>query len=583
MAMTEGLEIKDVRLSSAKEREKARRFLEASGLRFEPGIEYMAAVCGSDGEMLGCGALEGDTVKCVAISPLLQGEGIAASLVSVLLSRAFREGHSNVRVFTKPECRSLFESLGFSVCGSSPKAVLLESDSAGLRRYRSYLSGHKADGAIVMNANPFTLGHLYLIEKAAGMCRRLAVIPVGENSSEGFTYTERLSMLRDATRHIPGVEILEGSRYAVSPATFPSYFIKKADDAAEAQARLDLDIFCSRLAPELGTECRFVGTEPSDRLTALYNRVMKEVLPQRGIMVTEIERLEKDGSPVSASRVRHLLENDRLKDALRLVPRSDIPALLAFLACRALRMELDLAPKPGLVDPLDSGSHTDMDYAMMSRSIEALRPWFLDLARKAYAGELASGEELRAAGLEGERAMMDATGGVNTHKGAVFSLGIVVAASARILAGRSSSGLQEEIASAARAVAAAPPAGPCRTHGEEMRIRYGIGGAARHAAAGFPMLFSDWLPFLKKNPDSDETRLRLLLRIISVLDDTNAYYRAGEAKAREAMARAAEVAECFSADALRRLGKEFKEAGISHGGAADMLALTFFIRSLGIE
>ena len=124
---------------------------------------------------------------------------------------------------------------------------------------------------------------------------------------------------------------------------------------AEAQAELDLDVFARHLAPALGAVKRFVGTEPADALTAAYNRTMKRLLPGRGIEVVEMERGKEP-------RVRTLLKEGNLRDALPLVPSADLPYMLAYLAYRALVMELELAPKPGLVDPFDSGSHKDMDF-----------------------------------------------------------------------------------------------------------------------------------------------------------------------------------------------------------------------------
>ena len=215
-----------------------------------------------------------------------------------------------------------------------------------------------------MNANPFTLGHQYLLEQAASRVDRLFIIPVREDR-QCFPYAERLAMIKAGAPS--GLTVLEGSDYQISAATFPTYFLKDLSDAAETQMRLDLDLFSKHIAPALGASVRFVGAEPSDALTARYNEIMKEVLPE----VVEIPRLET-GHPISASSVRKFLEQGSFTCASALCPKSTRPYLLGYLADRALRMELDTPLKPGLVGPDSCGAHKDMDYGVMLRGIEAL-------------------------------------------------------------------------------------------------------------------------------------------------------------------------------------------------------------------
>lgn len=572
-------EIIDINLCNAVKVDAIKRFLTESGLDFDKGINYMAALCDADYNICGCGALDGNIIKCVALSPQLQGQGAAASLITRLITKAFEQGIGDVKVFTKPNYKQLFESLGFTCCGVSKNAVLLESDSASMRDYLEYLSRHKADGVIVMNANPTTLGHLYLIEKAANHCNKLAVIPVYENSKNLFSYTERLHMLRRATAHISNVEVLEGSDYAISPSTFPSYFIKEKSEISRTHAELDLDIFCRKIATSLGATKRFVGTEPTDELTREYNEVMKNELPGRGIEVIEIERKHFSKDAISASKVRQYLDKGDLSSALNLTPSTDAPSLLAYLACRALRMELELSPKPGLVDPYDNGSHNDMDYNLMSRSIKSLRKGFYRIARLSFDKADISGDDLRDAGIETEREMLEATGGINTHRGAIFSMGLTIAAAARILNHHSQTSLQEEIKSLAKSVARNYENNRT-SHGSIVRNKYGLPGAMETALGGYHQIFGKWLPYYKENIHDKDVLLKLLLRIISDMPDTNAYYRSGEEAAIIAMHRAEEVLNDFSLESVERLNEEYKSINISHGGAADMLALTIFIASI---
>lgn len=570
------MEIRRLDLSLPRVARLVTAFLDGAGLTLDGDIRHFAGMFDAGDNLLGCGGLDGNVMKCLAMSAEARGTGAAATLITHLMDEAFRAGHTSVRVFTKPEYKDLFLSLGFSLCGEGSKAVLLESDSQPLRKYCAYLSRHRADGLVIAHADPPTRGHLHLISLAARQCQRLAVIPVGPNRKNTFTYAERLDMLRKATAHLANVEILEGSEYAVSQLSFPSYFLKKASDVSRQQAEIDLDIFCRHIAPAIGCARRFVGTEPADVLTAQYNALMKQQLPRSGVQVVEIDRLTDALGPVSASRVRRALNDGRLKEALPLVPPADTPYLLSHLAIRSLRKELALSPKPGLVDPHDNGSHTDMDYALMSRSIDSLRSYFTLLAVTAYDAESLSTDTIRSIGMQAEAAMMAATGGVNTHRGAIFSLGLAVAAAARLLSGRSSRTLSGEIAFLAKGFARTEG-----THGQSVRHRYGTSGALENAQSGYDMLFKRWLPFYQDSRKTDDDCLRLLMKIIAEQDDTNAIYRAGLQKANEARQKASALAvgDC-SREALESLNDDFKQSRISHGGAADMLALTFFADSI---
>lgn len=573
----EDLEIRKLNLTDSRTAEQVNAFLQDAGLRLEDGIRYFAGMFDAEDNLVGCGGIDGNIIKCLAVSADARGSGASALLISHLVSHVLDLGHRCVRVFTKPEYKGLFKSLGFSLCGESVSALLLESDSRPLRNYCEYLSEHKADGVIVANADPITLGHLYLITTAASQCRRLAVIAVGAHPRNTFRYAERIAMLRKATAHLPNVEVLEGSEYVISQFSFPSYFIKRADKISEAQAELDLDIFSRHIAPALGCEKRFVGTEPIDRLTAQYNTVMKEMLPAAGVEVVEIKRKEEADAPISASRVRKALGEGRLHDVLPLVPASDIPYLLAMLAERALRKELALAPKPGLVDPFDNGSHSDMDFALMSKSIDSLRDYFTAIAVVAFESDSIGYDALSQLGIEAERRMMEATGGVNTHRGAIFSMGLALAASARILSGKSGNSLRDEIASLVLLF----PTPAENTHGQTVKRRFGKSGAFENARTGYADLFSSWLPFYTHTSKTDTDSLRLLMKIIGELDDSNAIYRAGVEKAEEARRKASRLSkDGCDPDSLKILNEEFKRDNISHGGAADMLALTFFIDSV---
>lgn len=428
-------------------------------------------------------------------------------------------------------------------------------------------------GVVVMNCNPFTLGHRYLIEQAAKQVERLFVMVVREDCSL-FAYAERKAMVEQGVAHLKNVTVIDGSEYAISQATFPTYFLKRLDDAADTQMLLDLDLFRRHIAPALGATVRFVGTEPTDRLTRRYNQLMHEVLAD----VREIVRLEKEGNAVSASRVRKAMEQGDMSTIRQLVPPTTLPYIIAHLATQALQAELDTTPKPGLVDKDNNGAHRDMDYALMQRSIHTLHPYFVKLALLGCADALPTHTSIRDIGIEAEKAMLSATNGVNTHKGALFSMGLAVVAAVHE---KNTDSLQTTI----KALAASFP-DTNGTHGSKAKLLSkgptAIKGALDNAREGYEMLFAEWLPFyIERRKERDAHTLhKTLLRIMCDLDDTNVIYRTDLATAEEVKQEARALLDSFSEAALKDMDRHYTTRNISPGGAADMLSLTIFIGSI---
>jgi len=447
-------------------------------------------------------------------------------------------------------------------------------------------------GVVVMNCNPFTLGHRYLIEQAAKQVERLFVMVVREDCSL-FAYAERKAMVEQGVEHLENVTVIDGSEYAISQATFPTYFLKRLDDAADTQMLLDLDLFSRHIAPALGATVRFVGTEPTDRLTRRYNQLMHEVLAD----VRETARLEKEGNAVSASRVRKAMEQGDMNVIRQLVPPTTLPYIIARLATQALQAELDTTPKPGLVDKDNNGAHRDMDYALMQRSIDTLHPYFVKLALLGFADTLPTHTAIRDIGIEAERAMLAATNGVNTHKGALFSMGLAVVAAAheeRKIAANEEQILKERnggedvlvsLQTTIKALAASFP-DTSGTHGSKAKLlskgTTAIKGALDNAREGYEMLFAEWLPFyIERRKERDAHTLhKTLLRIMCDLDDTNVIYRTDLATAEEVKQEARALLDNFSKAALKDMDRRYTARNISPGGAADMLSLTAFIGSI---
>lgn len=270
--------------------------------------------------LIATGSREGSILKCIAVDDARQGEGLTATVLTQLRREAFEAGESKLFLYTKPRNEHLFTPLLFHPIAKTGKVLLMEDETRGIRRFLSSLPTPAGEcGCIVMNADPFTLGHRCLVETAAVQCENLLIFVLSEDRGL-VPAADRLELVKRGTADLPNVTVLPTGPYLISSATFPTYFLKDRDNAAEVQCMLDVEIFVKYYAPHFHITRRFVGTEPLSALTARYNEILKDHLPSRGIAVTELPRLELDGTPVSASAVRNALsEGDR--DTVRsLVP-----------------------------------------------------------------------------------------------------------------------------------------------------------------------------------------------------------------------------------------------------------------------
>lgn len=290
---------------------QAIEFLSQHALVFDADID--AIVLGwEDNNIIACGAIAGNVLKSIAISPAHQGTGISLTLMTELVHLAYELGRTSLFLYTKPDNKTLFSQSGFYTIAEAQDAILMENSPNRLAHYcqhlqRTRVPGNKI-GAIVMNANPFTLGHRYLVEQAAQQCDALHLFLVKEDCSQ-FSFTERYLLVKNGTQDLPNVILHEGSDYVISRATFPSYFLKDSGVINRNHTEIDLQLFRQHLAPALGITHRFVGSEPFDRVTQDYNQQMKQQLmqPQNNtprIDVIEIPRLTIDGEAISATRVR---------------------------------------------------------------------------------------------------------------------------------------------------------------------------------------------------------------------------------------------------------------------------------------
>lgn len=311
--------------------EKLNNFLKRENLSYDEGIEFTVNLCLSDGKIAATGSLQGNVLKCIAVADEHQGEGLAAKIVTLLTSKGFENGHSHMFLFTKTENINIFSDLGFYLIAETKDVALMENIRGGIRDFVNSIKGeHNSDnaGAIVLNCNPFTNGHLYLVETAAKMCSILHLFVVSEDKSI-FPAKDRYELVKRGVEHLNNVVVHPTSDYLISSATFPTYFIKDTYKAGDINCMLDLTIFCQHFAKPLNITRRFVGTEPFDVVTASYNIMMKKFLGGRGIEVFEIPRFEEDNVPVSASLVRKLMAEGNLDEIKKIVPSTTFEYIIS--------------------------------------------------------------------------------------------------------------------------------------------------------------------------------------------------------------------------------------------------------------
>lgn len=296
-------------------------FLSRAGLEADEGVTHTALVWDGD-ELIATGSRQDGLLKCIAVDDNRQGEGLTATVLTALRQDAFRDGHRHLFLYTKPQNRTAFSSLFFYPVAQTDRVLLMEDKQGGIDSFLQALAVPCKEGrigALVMNCNPFTLGHQYLIEQAASQCDHVYIFVLSEDKSR-FSAADRLEMVKLGTAHLKNVTVSPSGPYLISSATFPTYFLKDRDLASQVHCQLDIEIFSKRYVPNFGITHRFIGTEQLSPMTALYNRELLAQLPRRGIQVVELPRLEKGDVPISASAVRARL--DAGEDIRELVPET---------------------------------------------------------------------------------------------------------------------------------------------------------------------------------------------------------------------------------------------------------------------
>ncbi|PWI33407.1 [citrate (pro-3S)-lyase] ligase [Vibrio albus] len=317
-----------IKNGNSRKMERVRTFLTRMGLGVDADVElFVIAFNGLD--IVGCAGLAGNTLKSIAVDDAHQGHGLSTKLLTEIVTYAYDLGRYNLFIYTKPENYQMFRDAGFYLLTSvKGRVILLENSKSRLKQYCAKLAALKQPGAkvgsIVMNANPFTYGHRYLVEHASKECDWVHLFVVKEDRSF-FSYQDRLNMIRAGVEEFGNVIIHPGSDYIISRATFPSYFLKDEGVVNYCHTAVDLQLFRDYIAPALGVTHRFVGTEPICKVTRFYNQQMHQwlttpSLESSPITLVEIPRCEEGELPISASLVRKLLFQNEWDDIRKIVP-----------------------------------------------------------------------------------------------------------------------------------------------------------------------------------------------------------------------------------------------------------------------
>ena len=313
--------------------------LVANNIRKETNIRVTYGIFNEDDLLIATGSIYQNILKCIAVSDDYRGGSILGQLITCLIDDVWQNGYHTCYVYTKAETVDSFKYSGFKeIARVNDELVFLEKANKGFDFYCEQLREYRQVGekisAIVMNANPFSKGHQYLVEQAAEKSDWVYVFVLSEDVSE-FPFSVRKQLVEQGVKHLSNVMVLETSNYMISSSTFPSYFLKEDADVIRIQAQLDATIFAKRIAKELGITHRFVGEEPFSITTAIYNEVLEELLKPE-IIVEVIKRKEVNDEVISATTIRMLLKENKVEAVKDYVPPTTYEFLISELGMQII-------------------------------------------------------------------------------------------------------------------------------------------------------------------------------------------------------------------------------------------------------
>jgi len=333
-------------------------FLKKLGFDYQPSeVECTMILYNLNHQIIGTGSFKQRTLKYVAVAPEFRETTAFAQIVTYLTDKIL-ETQKHCFVFTKPETAKLFMGLGFTkIADAEPLFCVLEFGYKTIVDYQKYLAENKVDtktdkiAAIVVNCNPITKGHLYLIEKAAAENEIVYLFVVKEDMS-AFPFKLRWRLIEESISHLKNVKMLSSGQYIVSGSIFPNYFLKNEswNHVSQKQAEVDVKVFAQYIVPVLGIKKRYVGTENYCQTTAAYNRAMHLFLPQSGVDVVEITRkavgtlIDDEPNFISASKVRAAIKNDKMDEIIDFLPE---PVKKYLLSTESEKIRLKIKESTG--------------------------------------------------------------------------------------------------------------------------------------------------------------------------------------------------------------------------------------------
>lgn len=314
---------------------KAKLLLNKYNLEFEKDV-CKTIVIKINNKVIGAGSIDTNILKNIVIDEKFRGQGLLNKLVTKLKKELYKNDFNKAFLYTSEKNIDLFNSLGFKVIEKVGKyPVFMEDSIKGIGEFQKNISKRINNfssckleklniGSLVMNCNPLTKGHLYLIEKASKENDLIIIFLVREERSF-FSYKERLDLLKKgiSTIDTDNILVFSGEDYIVSYATFPNYFKPKNNiNFTRNFCKLDAKIFGKYIAKPFNIDKRYIGEEPYSKVTNEYNQVLKSVLPQYGVKVIEVGRKKHNDIIISASLIREYIRKKNWEEIKLLVPKT---------------------------------------------------------------------------------------------------------------------------------------------------------------------------------------------------------------------------------------------------------------------
>ncbi|MCM1989694.1 [citrate (pro-3S)-lyase] ligase [Oceanirhabdus seepicola] len=324
--------IEEININNVQQLGDVKEFLKNFQLEYEKNIDC-TIVINQDGKIVGTCSKSGNILKCFAIDGGMRGMGLSSKLVTWMNNRLFDEGIYHSFIFTKPENIEIFTGVGYKLIKKVKEVALLETGVENISKHikkikEKYNLEMNKKAAIVMNCNPFTWGHRYLIEKASLENEEVIVFIVQEDRSL-FPFKYRYELVKEGVKDLKNVKVIPGGEYIISSATFPNYFLRKKDDVLRIFTELDASIFGEYFCSELAINKRYVGEEPFCDVTQAYNETLTFTLGKYNVEIEIVKRKEFQGKAISASQVREVIKNGEISSLKNLVPDVTMKFLLS--------------------------------------------------------------------------------------------------------------------------------------------------------------------------------------------------------------------------------------------------------------